>query len=96
MSFSVVSGEGLFLHRGLELLRRLERRNVRLGNHDGRVLRDVAGGLGGAVLDTEGAEATEVNGFSLDEGALDGLHYAFNSGRNGRLLNACGLGHGGY
>ena len=86
----------LFLDGFLEFLRGLEVRDVRLGDHYRGLLGDVTGRLGCAVLDAEGAEAPQVYGFALDEGALDGFHDALNGGGEGRLLNACGLRHGAH
>ena len=40
------------------------------GNEDGRVGHEVASGFGSAAFEVEGSEVAEVDGFSLDQGAL--------------------------
>ena len=59
-----------FLHGVDEDLGGLESRDVVRGDGHRLLLGDVAGGLLGAVLDDEAAEATEVNRLAGDDGIL--------------------------
>ena len=88
------SGRSPLLHLGLELGAGLEVGDVPLGKEHGGVPGDVAGFLGGAALDAEGAEAPQVDGLSLGEGSLDGLGDALDGGGDGGALDAGGLCHG--
>ena len=68
----------LFADLGDESLGRLECRDVVGGDHDGRVLGNVARGLLGAGLDGKAAEATEINVLTGGQGVLHALHETFN------------------
>ena len=80
---------GLFLLHGIdEDLRGLESRDVVSGDGHRLLLGDVAGGLLGAVLDDEAAEATEIHGLSGDDGIFHYLGELFDNALNLNFLNA--------
>ena len=79
----------LFLLHGIhEDLRRLESRDVVRGDGHRLLLGDVAGGLLGAVLDDEAAEATEVHRLTGDDGILHHLGEFLDNTLNLNFLNA--------
>ena len=73
---------------GDERLGRLECRNIVSRDDDGRVLRDVAGGLLCTGLHREATEATKIDVFSIGQGILDAFHEAFNDALHFKALYA--------
>lgn len=71
-----------------ESLARLEYRNVRFGNDDGRVGRNVAGGFCCTMPDAESTKASKIYGFALYDGALDRFHDALDDCGNSLSVNA--------
>ena len=68
----------LFLHSRYEYLCRLEGRNVVGGDCQRGVLGDVPSSLLRAMLDDETSKPPEVNGVTLGERILHGLHKCLN------------------
>lgn len=83
----------LLLNLGHELLAGLECRDVMGRDNQCRVLGDVASGLLSTLLQDEAAEATKIDGFSVNQAFLDGCHHSFNASQYCGLVNAGLLGN---
>lgn len=70
---------GLLCELLLEGVSRFEVRDIVGRNNEYCVLTDVAGGLLGALLHGEGAEATEIHVLAICETVLNGGHKLFNN-----------------
>ena len=81
---------GLF-HLFHEHFGRLESGDFVLGDDDGGVLGDVAGGLLRAGLDNEAAKTAQVNVVAMCERVLDGLHEFLDGLKYYGFLNAGAL-----
>lgn len=82
----------LFLRRGTgngigKFLRGLEQCHLVSRNEEGRVGHEVASGFGSATLEVEGSEVAEVDGFSLNQGALYRVYVRFDNAGYGFSVN---------
>jgi len=76
-----------------ENLRRLERRDVVLRNHNRSVLGDVARSLLGPLLDNEAAESTKIYVLLCNQRIFDGVHERLDSLLDSYFLNSRVLGN---
>ncbi len=71
----------------------LESGDAVLGDDDGGVLGDVAGGLFRAYFDDEAAKSSEVDVLAVGEGVFDYLHEFLDRVENIGFVDACRLGN---